>query len=360
MKTLIVLSIAALLLLPISEGFGQLTNTPSTLGIKLTNTTPFSYKDDQGYTVVIGEVENTRAYPITNVKVWIGFYSGKAAGSGGEPPLEATTGSTILDVIPPNGKSPFMIKSQTANSEISEVTINLLGFTTTSQKQQVLEIKPGTLSIGNTVKLTVEVKNNGQQPSAKTKIHLIAFDTFNPPRIVGIQTTTIDEIAQGKSANVNFDVSMDYRAASFKVIAESDSFQSKFTDVTKITLEAPTRLVSINDVAVQDATGNRTSHIKVGTPVNITSSLSVQYSVLAGSKQPFVYYAQVKQFGENAIVEFLGFTEGIFDSAVPQTVSVNWTPEHDGGFFIEAYVWDPDGVALAPPSKIVSIVLVTP
>jgi hypothetical protein len=39
---------------------------------------------------------------------------------------------------------------------------------------------------------------------------------------------------------------------------------------------------------------------------------------------------------------------------------VSWTPENAGGFFIEAYVWDPDGIALAAPSKTISIVLVTP
>ncbi len=72
-----------------------------------------------------------------------------------------------------------------------------------------------------------------------------------------------------------------------------------------------------------------------------------------------MYYAQVKQFGETAPVEFLGIMEGEFSSAIPQTASVSWTPEREGGYFIEAYVWDPDGVALAAPSKTVSIVLVT-
>ena len=73
-----------------------------------------------------------------------------------------------------------------------------------------------------------------------------------------------------------------------------------------------------------------------------------------------MYYAQVKEFGENAPVEFIGIAEGAFESAKPQTVTVAWTPENEGGFFIETYVWDPDAVPLAAPSKTLSIVLVTP
>ena len=73
-----------------------------------------------------------------------------------------------------------------------------------------------------------------------------------------------------------------------------------------------------------------------------------------------MYYAQVKQFGEKAPVEFLGSAEGEFDSGTPQTVKVTWTPEHEGGYFVETYVWDPDAVALAAPSKTISVILVTP
>jgi hypothetical protein len=359
MKKLLVISIFAFLLLPVSEGFGQVTDTSPTLGVKLTNTTPFSYKDDQGYTIVIGEVENTKTFPVTNIKVWVGFYSGKASGSAGEAPLETVTGDTLLDIVPARGKSPFMIKSKTPNPEISEVTINILGFNSATQKQQVLEITPDTLTIGNTIKLPAQIKNNGAQESTKTDVYLIAFDAFKPPRIVGIQTITIDEITQGQSANVEFDALMDYRATSFKVLAESDNYQSPITDVTDVSLDALTKLISINNVEAVDSTGKRTSQLKAGQPVDIISELSIQYFALSGSKQSYVYYAQVKQFGETAPVEFLGIMEGEFSSAAPQTASVTWTPEREGGYFIEAYVWDPDGVALAAPSKTVSIVLVT-
>jgi hypothetical protein len=360
MKKILVVSLLVMMLLPTSSVFAQVTNTPSTLGVKLTNTTPFSYKNEDGYTVVIGEVENTKSHGVQNVKIWVGFYSGKATGSAGESPLETTTGSTLIEVIPPKGKSPFIITSQTPDEEISEVKVSIRGFDSVTAKPQSLEITPDTLSIGETIKLDAKVKNSGQTDSTNTKIHLIAFDAFNPPRIVGIQTVDASDIAKSQTIKIEFDAKMDYRASSFKVVAESDNYQSKTTDVKEVSLDAPTRLVSINSVEVQDSSGNRISQLKVGKPVNITSELSIQYFALTNPKQNYVYYAQVKEFGEKATVEFLGFTEGEFDSAEPQTATISWTPEHEGGFFIEAYVWDPDGVALAAPSKTISIVLVTP
>lgn len=359
MKKLIVFSLL-LLLFPTSQVLAQVTDTQSTLGVKLTNIAPFIYKDDQGYTVVIGELENTKSFPVNNVKVWAGFYSGNSAGSAGESPLETVTGTSLLSVIPAKGKSPFVLKSETADSEISEVTINVLGFNSATQKQMNLDVTPGQLIIGETIKLDAKITNNAQDAATNIKAHLIGYDSFNPPRIVGIQTVTIEDIESKKTADVSFDGKMDPRASSFKILAESDKSQSKMTNVDDISLESPTRLITINDVDVLGSDGKRASKIKIGQAVDITSQLSIQFSAIDKQDQKFAYYVQVKQFGQKATVEFLGVQEGEFDSADPQTISVQWTPEHEGGFFVETYVWDLNAVALAAPSKTVSVILVTP
>ena len=360
MKNMALVLSLLFLLFPISQAVAQVTDTQSTLGVKLTNTAPFIYKDEEGYTVVIGEVENTKSFPVNNVKIWVGFFSGKAAGSAGETPLETVTGTSLLEVIPAKGKSPFIIKSETPDPEIAEVTINMLGFNSATQKQQLLEVVPSALVIGETITLDAQITNTGQDKAENIRSHLIGYDSFSPPRIVGIQTIILDEIASKKSDEISFDTIMDYRASSFKVVVESSKYQSKLTNVDEVSLEAPTRLITINDVDVLDSDGERISEITVGQTVDITSQLSIQFSALQGPAQKFVYYAQVKQFGDKAPVEFLGFTEGEFDSADPQTVSVSWTPENEGGFFVETYVWDLDAVALAAPSKTVSVILVTP
>ncbi|WP_268541236.1 hypothetical protein [Candidatus Nitrosotenuis cloacae] len=362
MRNLLVGLFALLLLLPVVHIFAQTTNTQSTLGVKLTSTEPFSYKDEEGYTVVIGEVENTKSFPVTNVKIQAGFYDDAAAGPGGKSPLETATGTTLLTIIPPYGKSPFMIVSESPDPDITHINLNILGFNSagTAQKQQLLEIKPSSASIGNTVKMSAEITNKGQQESTGTSVHLIALDAFNPPRIVDIETMQVDDIGVGDSQDVEFDVDVDYRASSFKLIAESDKYQSKLTDVTKVTLETMTKLITINNVQLEDQSGVRISQVKIGTPVNITSDLTIQYGAKTNEKQEYVYYAQVKQFGEKAPVEFLGFSEGAFASPDLQTASVEWTPQSEGGFFVEAYVWDRDGMALAAPSKTISIILVKP
>jgi hypothetical protein len=359
MKTVLVVFSLLFLLFPVAQVMAQVTNTQSSLGVKLTNTAPFVYQDEEGYTIVIGEIENTKSFPINNVRVWAGFFADDAAGSAGQTPLETASGTSLLEVIPAKGKSPFIIKSETPDPEISEVTINILGFNSATQKQQLLDITPGSLVIGETITLDAVISNTGQQAAENIKVHLIGYDSFNPPRIVGIQTTTLNEITAKKTGYVSFDTVMDERASSFKIVAESDKLQSKLTNVDEVSLEALTKLIIINDVQTLDSNGKRMSTIKVGQTVDITSQLSIQFSAVDGPEQKFAYYAQVKQFGEKAQVEFLGMAEGEFDSARPQTVAVSWTPEHEGGFFVETYVWDLDAVALAAPSKTVSVILVT-
>lgn len=358
MKALAVFAVL-FLLFPMASVFAQVTDTQSTLGVKLTNTAPFIYQDEEGYTVVIGEVENTKSFPVNNVRVWVGFFSGQASGSAGETPLETVTGTSLLEVIPAKGKSPFIVRSETPDPEISEVSINILGFNSATQKQQLLEIEPGALIVGKTITLDAQITNTGANPTENIKAHLIGYDAFSPPRIVGIQTITLDDLGSKKTQEISFDGMMDNRASSFKVIAESDNLQSKMTNVNEISLESPTRLITINDVDVLDSDGKRISKIKLGQTVDISSQLSI-FASSNNLKQDYVYYVQVKQFGDKAQVEFLGFAEGKFDSADPQTATVSWTPENEGGFFIETYVWDLDAVALAAPSKTVSVILVTP
>ncbi len=73
MKTLLALFLV-LSLFPISHSFAGLSDTGATLGISFTSFSPFNYKDEQGYTVVLGEIQNKKEFAITGVKIWVGFY----------------------------------------------------------------------------------------------------------------------------------------------------------------------------------------------------------------------------------------------------------------------------------------------
>ena len=142
------------MLFPINSGFSQSSNTVPTLGIEFTNFSPFHYKTDDGFTVIVGEVKNTKNFPITGIKIWAGYYD-----EFGDQPIESTIGATVLDVIPPLGKSPYLIKSQNPNPEITNVSVNLLGFNSAVPKVENLNIELTNLNVGEKIKLSGSITN---------------------------------------------------------------------------------------------------------------------------------------------------------------------------------------------------------
>jgi len=59
-----------------------------------------------------------------------------------------------------------------------------------------------------------------------------------------------------------------------------------------------------------------------------------------------------------AVVEFIGTVQGVFHGMEKQEISVSWVPDKPGAFFVEVYVWDPNAVALAEPSRHINVMLV--
>src|SRR3970040_3025305 len=140
MKKIILSIFLILILFPISSGFSQeYYDNPPSLSAVLTSDSPFVYKDDEGYTVVVGEVENTsNLTSITDVRVHVNFYDDTS-----DEPLEIIEGGTILEVIPPLGKSPYMIRSSSSNSDITQVSVSLEGFNSSPSKSKKLTVDLG-------------------------------------------------------------------------------------------------------------------------------------------------------------------------------------------------------------------------
>jgi hypothetical protein len=65
-----------LLLVPFSQGFSQeYSDNAPTLNVSLSNESPFVYQDSEGYTVVVGLVDNNNPLtPISNVQIQVNFY----------------------------------------------------------------------------------------------------------------------------------------------------------------------------------------------------------------------------------------------------------------------------------------------
>lgn len=365
MKTLLALFLA-LSLFPISYSYAGLSDTGSTLGIDFTNPSPINYKDEQGYTIVLGEVVNKRDFSITGIKILVGFF-----GDISKQPLETTLGSTIIDVIPPFGKSPYMIKSQNPNSAINGATVKLLGFNSAPPKAKLLTLEPGAIDLTNKLTLSGTITNNGPLDSNTTKIHLVAYDGFDPPSVLDIVTISVDDMLPGTVQNFEFNTKSDFGfgfskigPASYKIGAESRNYQSDIIDISVPTTDFLQRLVTINDISVNDAAGNRLPDVNVDSTIYIQSKIWIQYaSDIESLEQPYIYYVQIKKSeetnGENKpFIHFIGKTSGTFFSGGTQIPVIEWTPQEKGVYFAETFVWDPNGVPLGSKGPL-SLILVT-
>ena len=350
MKKIFLCAFLILILFPVSSGFSQKSDTLSTLSVALTSDSPFVYKDNEGYTVVVGNVENKNdKTSVNSVQLRVNFYD-----ETGTEPLETIRGETILEVIPENGSSPYMIKSNFPNPNITQVSVMLEGFLPSPSKSQELVVESTDISFGNNLQLS-GVLTNGGSPITDTFVYLALYDFFEPPRLVGVSTVPLGKVAADEKVNFNFNEEIDQRTKSYQIFAQSNVFYSNFVD-GKIPQQL-TKLVTISNVSLNDSQGIKLPEITVGSTVNIQSNVWVQFSADQKSNEtPFTYYAQVKN-SETPTVEFIGKFDGRFIDTGAQSVSIDWIPEHDGIYFIETFVWDRNSVPIADKGPIILLVV---
>lgn len=340
-----------LMLFPVSSGFSQKSDTLSTLSVVLTSETPFVYQDDEGYTIVVGNVENkNKITSVTNVQLVVNFYDDT-----GFEPIETVRGSTILELIPESGISPYMIKSSSPNPNITQVSIFLEGFSPSSSKSQQLKVESTSVVLDENLKIS-GVLTNGGSPITDTSVHIAFYDSFIPPRLVGVSSIPIGDIAANDKVDFYFNEEIDSRAVNFQIFAQSNVFYSNF--ITEDVPEQLTRLVTISNTSLKDSEGNRLAEINVGSTVNIQSDVWVQFSTdQATNETPYRYYAQVKESGDKPYVEFLGKFDGRFIGTGSQSIAIDWIPENSGVYFIETFVWDRSNIPIAQKGPIVLIIV---
>ncbi|MGI0093557.1 MAG: FxLYD domain-containing protein [Nitrosotalea sp.] len=337
MKTVLLSSFLILVLLTTNLAWADLPPS-TTLGVEVLQT-EYSNKASDGTTVVYGEIQNDLNSPVNAVTIGVTFMDSNSN------QIEYKTGTTLLQVIQPGGKAPFMISSTKADPSIVQVQVKVAGFQSSSAKQQVLQVSPGSLQISDTLLISGNITNSGAQQSANTKLYLISYDAFQ--RVVAIGVS--NPISIGSGTTSQFSITSDYntRAISYVLIAESDLYQSKSIQNSLNVLP-----VSVSNTMVTNLNGTSYSTVPINSEVKITSKLSHVLS----STQPFVYYVQVKQF--NGKSEFIGKSEGIFLGLENQNASVNWTPSTAGSYFVETYVWNYDSVPLSSSVPSINVVLV--
>jgi len=313
-------------------------NLPPTSSIQVEILSSYSYKATNGTTVVLGEIQNSQSSPITSVNIGVTFMDDNSKN------IEYKVGTTLLQVVPPGGKAPFTISSTKPDPAITQIQVKLAGFKSSSSRQQVLEISPGPLQVSDKLTISGTVTNNGVLKSNNTKLYLISYDAFQ--RVVGVGISNPIVVDSGKDSQFSITSDSSSRANSYMIIAESDNYQSKLTAVHNA---LP---VAVSNTIITDL--NDTSYSTI--PVNATAKITSTLNYPLNSTQSFIYYVQVKQFSGQT--EFIGKYEGVFLGSGKQNISVNWTPQSPGSYFIETFVWNYDAVPLSPQVPSINIVLV--
>ena len=252
-----------LLLLPISTIFSQeYTDTNPTLTISMDSNSNFVYQDSEGHTVVIGLIENNDPLSfVTNVVIRANFYD-----EFNPNPLEVKEGSTTLKVIPPNTKSPFIIRSDNPNPDIAEVSTKFLTFDTSELMNNSLNIsindvslEPIITSSDNVYSLSfLGILRNGDTSISNTAAHLAFYDVFN--RIIQISTIEIGNVDANELVSLTLNEDINSSSVGFVLFSESDKFYSDVIDVKITTPQLRTNLDITCGSSEVNVGGNCTSY----------------------------------------------------------------------------------------------------
>ena len=353
MKKLFLSLFLIFMLFPTSTSFSQLTETQPTLSVVLTSNTPYVFQDEEGYTIVVGSVENRNSMTaVTNVNIRATFYDDFSF-----TPLEIVQGRTTLEVIPPLGTSTYMIKSNTPNPQITQATVFLEKFDPSQPKSNLHRIDSYDIFLDGNLVFS-GIITNGPAPVFDTNVYVAFYDGFQPPRILGVSTIPIGEMDSNEQVAFEFNEGINPRAVGFIMFSESDIFYSDFVDFKIPPSEILTKLVTISDVLVTDSSGTTLSEIKLGSVVKIQSNSWIELSPdHTSSEIPYTYYVQVKEAGEKPFVEFIGKYDGRYLGGGTQSQSIDWIPEKRGLFFIETFVWDRGNTPIAEQGPIVIIIV---
>jgi len=365
MKKFIFSIILILFLFPISQTYSQeYTDTNPSLTVSMNSDTNFTYRDSEGYTVVVGLIENNDPLSfVTNVVIQANFYDDFNSN-----PLEVKEGSTTLKVIPPNSKSPFVIRSENPNSEITQVSAKFLTFDTSVFMKNSLTISINDVSIEDIVSHSDPVHTlsfsgilrNGDTPTSNSVVHLAFYDLFN--RIIQISTIEIGDLDMNELKSLKLNEEINASSVGFLLFSESDTFYSDLINVKISPPQIRTNLVTISDVSVKDMLGKNLSEIQIGNPVQIQSETLIQFSANnIPDETPYTYYVQIKESSSDsnmpATVQFIDKFDGRFIGNGLEFQSIDWIPEKQGLFFIETFVWDRNNAPLGAQGPFVLILV---
>ena len=329
------LLLAPLLILPSYQ-------TDSDLGVIVSE--PFVKINPDGTISLIGEVENKKNIPITSVKIKFDLYDNSAG------PIESIVGGTILDVIPSNSKSPYVVHSNLTNIQSTQSTV--IGFGAIATKPQMLTLTLVEQFTDFNSVFKGLVSNSGDTITTNIKIHLTSFDKLGT--VINVETISFD-VMEPDTDNV-FEIYSKYDSSvsEFSLVAESSEYRS---NMIRLNAMPPSSMINAIQIGSTILYNSQEDVLTLG---KINESIIVQSTLIplerVDHEISYNYFIQVKRSGENPIVEYVGQSTGVIrgDDII---ASATWTPQLSNLYFIEVYVWDINNIPISS-SVSVSLVLI--
>lgn len=201
-------------------------DTIPTISVSLKNGFAFFYQDDEGYTVVTGLIENKNQYSsVTDVRIHVSYFDEISL-----IPLEASLGTTLMEVIPPESVAPFSIRSQTPIPGITHVSVVMLGFNSAQDKVNSLTIFSENISNDSTFRFSGSLQN-GAAPISNATVYLAFYDSFEPPRILNVSIIQVGDMKIDALSLLELEEKIDSRSVGVLLFADSDIFYSDMVDV---------------------------------------------------------------------------------------------------------------------------------
>lgn len=253
-------------------------DTPPTISVYLKNTSPYFYQDDEGYTIVTGLIENKNQHSsVTDVRIHVSYFDEISL-----IPLEVSLGNTLMEVIPPESVAPFSIRSQTPIPGITQVSVVMLGFSSSQDKVNGLTIFSENISNHSTFRFSGSLQN-GDAPISNATVYLAFYDSFEPPRILSVSIIQIGDMKIDTLSLLELEEKIDSKATGVLLFADSDIFYSDMVDVkipsqtnkqkvTPTPFKLPSPLYQIKHQNVLP------SNVKCNNSLELVFKISLEYS----------------------------------------------------------------------------------
>ena len=292
----------------------------------------YTYINSSGSPVIVGEVVNGGKDSIRDVEVEASFidHSGNI--------LDSESTMAMIDLIPPGQRTPFMIVGDKEYaSDVKSFEIEVIDFAKGKVKPAKLEIiKTNEFSDGiREVTISGEIRNAAENVAVMSKVYATFYDDSN--RVIGFSSSKTDPYSIAPNAKANFILELHEQIPlikSYTLYAESEQFSTiPFGLMSLGTYPDIGNTVNLSRLMLVDQRGERISKFAPNESAWIKSDLQNKLSV----KQDFTYIVLIKD--KDGFPLAFKWISGVLGPNMSLTPNISWTPDHEGIYYAEIYVW---------------------